>query len=234
MGNSEFIKELENLNIYMNSSQASQLEKYYTLLIEWNQKMNLTRIIEKEDIYLKHFYDSATLSKIINLKDYKSLCDIGTGAGFPGMILKILFPHLQVTLIDSLHKRIHFLKEVIHELSLDGITVIEERAEEYAKIHREKFDIVTSRAVAPLSILMEYSVPLLKVDGYFIPMKGKIEDEMKNIGKATIQLGIELEEKQIFTLPIENSQRSLIKFKKKKITNIKYPRKYNEIKKHPL
>ena len=107
MGNSEFIKELENLNIYMNSSQASQLEKYYTLLIEWNQKMNLTGITKKEDVYLKHFYDSATLSKIINLKDYKSLCDIGTGAGFPGMILKILLKSIGKNLILLLHVLSH-------------------------------------------------------------------------------------------------------------------------------
>lgn len=234
MENNLFLESLEKMNIHLTEVQKEQLETYYTLLVEWNQKMNLTGITEKKDVYLKHFYDSATICHIINLNDVQSLCDIGTGAGFPGMVLKILFPKLEVTLIDSLHKRIQFLQFVSKSLSLKKITIIESRAEDYAKSHREKFDVVTSRAVAPLPILMEYSVPLVKEQGHFIPMKAKVEEELKQIHTAIQALHVTLEDELYFLLPIENSQRSLLKFRKNKVTNIKYPRKYSEIKKHPL
>ena len=228
-----FIEELERIGIKLEQEQLDQLEKYYELLIEWNGKMNLTGITDKKEVYLKHFYDSLTIIKIIDIND-KTLCDIGTGAGFPGLVLKIAFPKLHVTLIDSLNKRISFLKEVIKELGLKNVDVFHARAEEYAENNRNKFDIVTSRAVAPLSILMEYSVPILKMKGHFIPMKANIKDELKESSNAIKILKIELVEQQEFKLPVEESNRTLLKFEKLSSTSDKYPRKYSEIKKNPL
>ncbi len=152
---SEFIEELKKLNIEPTEEQLNQLNKYYELIVEYNKVMNLTGITEKEQVCLKHFYDSLTIAKVIDLNKEETLCDIGTGAGFPGIVLKILFPNLKITLIDSLNKRIEFLKIVIKELNLNNIEAIHTRAEEYAKDNIEKFDVVTSRAVAPLNILLE-------------------------------------------------------------------------------
>ena len=174
-----FIEETKKLGLTLTDKQLSQLEEYYNLLIEWNEKINLTRIIEKEDVYLKHFYDSLTLSKVIDLSKNLSLCDIGTGAGFPGIVLKICFPNLKITLVDSLQKRINFLNEVINKLNLKNIEAIHDRAENYAKNHREEYDIVTSRAVANLRVLSELSIPMVKVEGYFIPMKATIDEELE-------------------------------------------------------
>ena len=181
----EFIEALKELNIEIDEDKLKKLENYYKLLIEWNEKINLTGITEKKDVYLKHFYDSLTLNKYINLKDINSLCDIGTGAGFPGIVLKIVFPNIHITLVDSLNKRIIFLKEVINKLELKDIEVYNERAEEYAKKVREKFDLVTCRAVARLPILLEYSIPLVKVGGVFAPLKANIDSELINIDKIT-------------------------------------------------
>ena len=171
MDKNEFIKKLEKLNITLNDKQKEQLDKYYKLLIEWNEKINLTRITEEKDVYLKHFYDSITLKRVIDLCQNLSICDIGTGAGFPGIVLKIVFPNLSVTLVDALQKRVNFLNLVIKELELKDIVAIHSRGEDYAKLHREEFDIVTSRAVMNLTSLSEISLPLVKVNGYFIPMK---------------------------------------------------------------
>ena len=159
MNKEVFIEELNKLNINITDKQLKQLDAYYNLLIEENKKYNLTSITKEEDVYLKHFYDSLTITKIIDLNK-ESLCDIGTGAGFPGIVLKILFPNLKVTLLDSTLKKCNFLKLAIEELNLTDIEVINERAEIYSKKEREKYDIVTSRAVAPLKHLLEYSVPL--------------------------------------------------------------------------
>lgn len=230
----EFIKKIEECNIPITEKKLEQLEKYYSLIIEWNEKINLTGITEKKEVYLKHFYDSATLSKIIDLEKVSTLCDIGTGAGFPGIVIKIFYPHLQITLLDSLHKRIVFLEEVVQKLELENVIIIEGRAEEYAKTHREIFDVVTSRAVAPLSILMEYSIPLVKIGKYFIPMKAKIENEKDSIDRLCEKLSSTLEKKLEFHLPIEESVRTLLAFKKRKATASKYPRKYSEMKKKPL
>ena len=155
MNINNFIDYLEKLGIKYTNCQLNQLEMYYEILIEYNKVMNLTGITNKEDVYLKHFYDSLTISKIIDLNNYNSLCDIGTGAGFPGIVLKIFYPNLKVTLIDSLNKRINFLNDVIQKLKLTNIEAIHCRIEEYAKINREKYDIVTARAVAPLNILLK-------------------------------------------------------------------------------
>lgn len=228
-----FIKEINKLNIEISDIQLEQLEIYYNLLIEENKKYNLTAITNKEDVYLKHFYDSLTITKIINLEN-QSLCDIGTGAGFPGIVLKIIFPKLKITLLDSTLKKCNFLKLVIDKLNLKDIEVINERAEIYSKRIREKYDIVTSRAVANLKHLLEYSIPLLKVNGYYIAMKSDIKEEIIGINNYYKLLNIKEIDRISFNLPIENSLRTLIKYQKNSITDLKYPRKYSEIKKKNL
>ncbi len=231
---SEFIEELKKLNIEPTEEQLEQLNKFYELIVEYNKVMNLTGITEKDQVYLKHFYDSLTIAKVIDLKKEETLCDIGTGAGFPGIVLKILFPNLKVTLIDSLNKRIEFLKIVIKELNLNNIEAIHTRAEEYAIKNIEKYDVVTSRAVAPLNILLELSMPLLKINKYFISYKGNISREIIESENALKQLDSKIEEIEEFELPKENSNRTIIKIKKQNKTNKKYPRKFSEIKKKPL
>ena len=228
-----FIEELKKINIITTEKQLEQLEKYYQILVTENSKYNLTSITNKEDVYLKHFYDSVTISKIINL-DNQTLCDIGTGAGFPGMVLKIIFPNLKVTLVDATLKKCHFLEMVIKELGLKEIEVINNRAEEYAKTTREKYDIVTSRAVAPLKHLLEYSIPLVKIDGTYIAMKSDISKEIEGISIYESKLNIKQTNIIEFNLPIENSVRTLISYKKLAKTNLIYPRKYSEIKKKSL
>ena len=234
MSQSEFLNALEELHIFVNSTQIKQLEKYYEILIEYNKVMNLTGITDKEEVYLKHFYDSLTLTKSIDFKGLNNVCDIGTGAGFPGLVLKIIFPFLKVTLVDSLDKRIQFLKKVVEELQLSNIECIHARAEEYALLHREEFDIVTARAVSSLPILLEYCVPVLKVNGHFLAMKGNIVEELDSSKEALKKLNCEIVDIQQFLLPKENSQRTILKIRKQKITDKKYPRKFSEMKKKPL
>ena len=233
MNLNRFIDELKILGIEINDTQLNQLERYFELLVEYNKVMNLTGITEKEEVYLKHFYDSLTIVKAIDLNTIDTLCDVGTGAGFPGMVLKILFPKLKITLIDSLNKRINFLQIVINELGLKDIEAIHYRIEEYAFTNREKFDVVTARAVANTSMLLEYSIPMVKVGGYFIPMKAKMDNEPDFSNAAKI-LNCKLVDKVEFELPIEESKRTILKFYKEKTTNTKYPRKYAEMKKRPL
>ena len=229
-----FKNELEKLNINVNNTQLKQLEDYYNLLIEWNNKINLTAITEKDQVYLKHFYDSLTITKIINLNEIDSLCDIGTGAGFPGMVIKILFPNINVILVDSLNKRIEFLNKVIKELELKDIETIHTRVEEYGVKNREKFNLVTARAVAPLNTLLEYAIPLVKKNNYFIAMKSNVLEELKNIDNSLKKLDTIIENKIEFNLPYEESKRTLISFKKIKETNKKYPRRFSLIKQKPL
>jgi len=228
-----FIKEVSKLNITLTDTMLEQLEQYYEMLVTENKKYNLTAITEKEEVYLKHFYDSLTLSKIIDL-DNQSLCDIGTGAGFPGIVLKIAFPNLYVTLIDATEKKCNFLKMVIDKLNLKNIEVINARAEEYSKTTREKYDIVTSRAVAPLKHLLEYSIPLVKVDGTYIAMKSDLTKELVEIENYEHKLSIDEQKILKFNLPFEESTRTLIRYTKKEKTNLIYPRRYNEIKKKDI
>lgn len=228
-----FIQELKKINIDITEEQLNQLDKYYNLLITENEKFNLTGITDYEEVYLKHFYDSATLNKIVKL-DNQTLCDIGTGAGFPGLVLKILFPNLRITLVDSLTKRCNFLELVIKELDLKNIIVVNERAEKYSLKVKEKYDIVTSRAVAKLNELLEYSIPLLKLNGNYIGMKSNLEEELKNIDNCVKELNIKIKEIEEFNLPIENSKRTLINIIKLGKTSNKYPRNYSQIKKYPL
>ena len=211
MTKEEFVKELEKINISLTENQLNQLDKYYKLLVIWNEKINLTRIIKEEDVYLKHFYDSLTLSKMIDLNQKLTLCDIGTGAGFPGIVLKIVYPNISVTLVDALQKRINFLNIVINELNLKNIVAIHSRAEEFVKTNKNKFDVVTSRAVSRLCNLITYSLPLLKENGVFLPMKANCDDEIEEIKNK--RLLIKRIEK--FKLPIENSNRTIIEIKRK-------------------
>ncbi len=234
MTKEEFIEELEKLNIKVTEEKLSKLEKYYELIIEYNNKINLTTIIKKEDVYLKHFYDSLTLVKSYNLEEKISICDIGTGAGFPGIVLKIFFPNLKVTLIESLTKRVKFLNYVIEQLDLKDIEVFNERAEIFSKRNVEKFDVVTCRAVSKLNIILELCVKMTKVNGYIIPMKSNIEEELKNISNCLDKLDCKIEKIIEFNLPFENSRRNLVKIKKVNITNNKYPRNFDKIKKNPL
>lgn len=233
MNQNRFIEELKLINISLTQNQLDQLNEYYNLLIEYNKVMNLTGITDYEEVYLKHFYDSLTLAKVIDLNSINSLCDIGTGAGFPGLVLKIVFPNLKITLLDSLNKRVEFLKVVIDKLNLKNIEVIHSRAEDYALKNRNKFDVTTARAVAHISILLEYAIPLTKINGYFIPLKANMTEELKEINNAINELNVRLIKKEEFKLPIEGSTRTILLFEKLK-DNKKYPRKYSEIKKKRL
>ena len=231
MDKERFIEELKKIGINITDDQLNKLETYYNELIEYNKNVNLTRIVDKDEVYLKHFYDSLTLIKAIDLNKEVTLCDVGTGAGFPGMVLAIVFPNLSITLVDALQKRITFLDLVINKLGLTNVKTVHARIEDYAKDNREKYDIVTCRAVSNLRVLLEICIPLVKVGGYFIPMKGVIDTELEESLDKFKKLDCELESIVSFELPIENSKRSLLKIKKNKETNHKYPRRYDVIKK---
>ena len=224
----DFVKELQELNIDINSDKLNKFKKYYELLVEYNKVMNLTGITDLDGVYLKHFYDSLTLVKAYDFNNNIKLCDVGSGAGFPSIPLKICFPNIDVTIIDSLHKRIEFLNVVIKELGLTNIRAVHARAEEFDK--KEYFDIVTSRALADVNIGLELCMPLVKVGGYYLPMLVGYD-----LGKNTIKLlGGELTEELSFILPIENSNRKILKIKKVEHTLGKYPRAFSQIKKKPL
>lgn len=228
-----FIEELKKINVDVNEEQISKLDIYLKNLLKWNEKINLTNIIKTEDIYLKHFYDSITLIKAIDLNKNIKVCDIGTGAGFPGLVLKIIFPNISINLVDSLGKRINFLEDTVKLLDLFDIEIINSRAEDYIRNHIEEFDLITCRAVSKLNIISEICLPGVKLNGYFIPMKGKIEEEIKNT-KYLNKLGSKLENIISFKLPIENSERNLIVIKKYNKIDLKYPREFNKILKNPL
>ena len=233
MNKEQFLNEIKKLGINISVDTLSKLDTYYNLLVEENNKYNLTAITEEKQVYLKHFYDSLTIVKIINLNN-QYLLDIGTGAGFPGLVLKIVFPQLKIDLLDSTNKRCQFLQMVINKLQLDNINVINARAEEYAKDNREKYDIVTSRAVAPLKHLLEYSIPTLKVNGTFISLKSNIDEELKNINNYYQKLNLTNEKIIKFELPYESSLRTLYKITKEKPTKLIYPRTYSQIKKKEI
>ena len=233
MNKEQFLEELKKIDINISFDTLSKLDSYYHLLVEENKKYNLTAITEEKEVYLKHFYDSLTLSKIVELNN-QYLLDIGTGAGFPGLVLKIVFPELKIDLLDSTTKRCQFLQMVIDKLELKNINVINARAEEYAKENREKYDIVTSRAVAPLKHLLEYSIPLLKINGNFISLKSNIDEELKNINNYYQKLHLTNESIIKFELPYELSLRTLYKVTKQKTTPLIYPRQYSQIKKKDI
>ena len=230
----EFQKQLSIQGIELSSEQLKQFATYYDRLIEWNQKMNLTAITDQKEVYLKHFYDSLTISFDYALSN-QSLCDVGAGAGFPSIPLKIVYPELKVTIVDSLSKRITFLKHLIQVLNLKDVQAMASRAEEYAKKHRESFDIVTARAVARLNILDELCLPLVKVDGDFITLKGlKAQEELQEAKQGIEKLGGKVMKQESFTLTDENDHRCNIYIHKVKNTPIQYPRDFSRIKKKPL
>jgi len=233
MNKEEFAKEIKILGINITEEQLKQLENYYNLLTIENKKYNLTSITEKEDVYLKHFYDSLTIVKLENINN-KYILDVGTGAGFPGIVLKIIFPNIKIDLLDSTLKKCNFLNKVIKELNLTNIRVLNYRAEEYAKTTREKYDIIVSRAVAPLKHLLEYSIPLLKVNGIFISLKGNIENELINIDNYYKKLSLKDEKMISFNLPKNSGYRTIYSIKKNTKTNLKYPRSYSQIKKKDI
>lgn len=229
-----FINSLNEQGISLNEVQLKQFEKYYELLVEWNEKMNLTSITQKEEVYLKHFYDSLTLAFNHQL-DHQSICDIGAGAGFPSIPLKIAFPDLKITIVDSLNKRITFLNHLVNELGLKDVKAIASRAEDYALNHRESYDIVTARAVARLNILDELCLPLVKVGGYFIALKGaKASEEVSESKNGIEKLGGKIKQRFAFQLPIVSDERENIYIQKVKSTPKTYPRMYAKIKKNPL
>ena len=234
MNINEFYEDLNKLNITLSDKQKELLNIYYEFLIEYNTHTNLTSITNKEEVYYKHFYDSILLSNVYDLNTCNTLLDIGTGAGFPGVILKILYPNIKLTLLDSNNKKTTFLKELIKKLELDNIEIINARAEEFIKNRREYYDIVTARAVKNLQILIELSIPFVKINGYFIAMKSNYLEELNNSLNGIKLLGAEYEKTYEFNLPKNYGIRNLIKIKKVNITNIKYPRSYSKIINKPL
>lgn len=232
-----FESKMNALGIVLTDVQKQQFDKFYELLVEWNRVMNLTGITEYEEVNEKHFVDSVSLVKAIDIDKVQTVIDIGTGAGFPGIPLKIAFPHLKVVLLDSLNKRINFLNVVINELGLTDIKTIHGRAEDYAKQveYREQFDICVSRAVANLSTLSEYCIPYVKVGGMFIPYKsGEIDEEVQQAKRAIQILGGKLEEVIKFQLPDTEINRSFVKINKTQNIAKKYPRKAGLPTKEPL
>lgn len=230
----EFQNNLQKKGIILDEKQLKMFQKYYEILIEWNQKMNLTAITNKEDVYLKHFYDSLTIAFDFHFSN-QFIIDVGAGAGFPSIPLKIVYPELKIIIVDSLNKRITFLNHLFEELNLKDCQAISARAEEYAKNNREKADIVMARAVARLNILDELCLPLVKKGGYFLSLKGKkAKEELDEAKKGIHILGGQLEKATYFTLGDLEDQRSNLVIKKIKSTPFQYPRQFSKIKKQPL
>ncbi len=233
----QFEKDLSALDIRLSEHQIDQFLKYYELLVEWNEFMNLTAITEYDEVMKKHFVDSLSLIKTYDVSREATVIDVGTGAGFPGLALKIAYPNLKVTLLDSLNKRINFLNEVITQLGLSGIDTVHGRAEDFAKPDklRGKYDLCVSRAVANMSTLSEYCLPFVKVGGKFISYKSeKIGEEMNNAKNAITLLGGKLDRSEEFYLPDSDIYRNLVVIKKVKETPKKFPRKAGLPAKEPL
>ena len=233
----KFEKELETIGVTLTDIQKKQFDRYYQLLIEWNKVMNLTGITEYDEVNLKHFTDSLTIGRVMDMEKVHMLIDVGTGAGFPGIPIKIVFPHVRVVLLDSLNKRVKFLNTVIDELELVDIDAVHGRAEDFArkKEYREQFDLSVSRAVANLSTLSEYCLPFVKNDGFFISYKsGSVDEEIIEANAALNILGGKAEYVDKFVLPGTDMGRALVKVKKVKSTPGKYPRKAGLPAKEPL
>ena len=210
----EFIKEVEALGIKVTEEKLEQLDIIYNTLVETNKTMNLTRITEKADVYLKHFYDSLTLAKVYDLSKANTLCDIGTGAGFPGLVLKVFYPNLEITLVDSLLKRVNYLNNLIEKLNLTGIKAYHNRAEELIK-HHKKFDIVTARAVASLPKLLPWTMPLVNKNGSFLAMKGNVEEELNQSKDLMKKNKWYVNKKEVFNLPNKEDTRTVLEIKNK-------------------
>lgn len=221
-------------NINFSEHIKDNLKRYYELIIEFNQKFNLTRITESQDVAIKHFYDSLLISNDIELSD-QNICDVGTGLGVPGIVLKIVFSDLKLTLIESNAKKCQFLQTVVDKLDLKNVYVINARAEDFAHEYREIFDIVIARAVASLNILVELCVPLAKIDGLFIAYKSvSYQEELKAAQNSLKVMGAQLNNEYDYLLPYDYGKRNILVFKKNKLTALKYPRNYQQIKKQPL
>ncbi len=229
MTKEEFIKYCSELNIDINEELYSKLYRYYELLVEWNSKFNMTSILEEKDVFLLHFYDSLCLYKSVNLNEKKSLCDFGTGAGFPGMIIALVFNNIDVTLVESNQKKCNFLEFVSNELGISNAKVICSRIEEFSAKNREIFDIVTCRAVTSIPIIIELSTSSLKVGGLLCPLKSECEEEVKKYSYLEKEFGLELINFIKYNLPINDAFRSIPVYKKNKITDNKYPRNYGTI-----
>ena len=210
----EFIKEVEALGLNVTEEKLKQLDIIYNTLVETNKTMNLTRITEKDDVYLKHFYDSLTLAKVYDLSKVNTLCDIGTGAGFPGLVLKIFYPNLEITLVDSLLKRVKYLNNLIDKLQLTGIKAYHIRAEDLIR-DGKKFDIVTARAVSALPKLLLWTMPLVNKNGSFLAMKGNVEEELELSKDIMKKHNWYVNKKETFTLPTKEDVRTILEIKNK-------------------
>lgn len=233
----QFQQALEVKGISLSPQQLDQFETYYRLLVEWNEKMNLTAITDKEEVYLKHFYDSISAAFYFDFNNSYHICDVGAGAGFPSIPLKICFPNIKVSIVDSLNKRITFLEHLAASLKLSGVKFYHDRAETFAQKaeQRESYDIVMARAVARMSVLSELCLPLVRLDGIFIAMKAASAKEEIEVGKKAIaMLGGQMEAVHSFSLPEENSNRNIIMIKKIAKTPKKYPRKPGTPNKQPI
>ncbi|MBM7704216.1 16S rRNA (guanine(527)-N(7))-methyltransferase RsmG [Metabacillus iocasae] len=233
----QFQQSLEAKGIILSSQQIEQFNMYHKLLVEWNEKMNLTAITEYGEVLEKHFYDSVSAAFFHDFSSVQTVCDVGAGAGFPSIPLKICFPHLHVTIVDSLQKRITFLSTLVEALKLENVSLYHDRAETFGKkeLIRESYDVVTARAVARISVLNEFCLPLVKENGLFIAMKGASAPEELEKGEKSMQvLGGKLNRIEHFQLPIENSERYIIFIDKVKKTPKKYPRKPGTPVKMPL
>jgi 16S rRNA (guanine527-N7)-methyltransferase len=232
-----FASLLSEKGILLTDDQWNRFESYYRLLLEWNERMNLTGITEREQVYIKHFYDSLSLSFFVPLAEITNIADIGSGAGFPSIPLKIMFPHLRVTIVDSLNKRILFLNHLTSELALTDVECIHARAEDAGRDsnYRDRFDLVTARAVARLNVLNEFCLPFVKTGGTFAAMKGAdAEEEVQEAKFSLSQLKGELLRSEKFLLPVEQSTRHIILIRKTGPTPAKYPRKPGVPLKQPL
>lgn len=238
MNPEQFAAELKAKGIILNKRQMEQFSIYFRTLVEWNEKMNLTAITEENDVYLKHFYDSISAAFFFDFSNGNiQVCDVGAGAGFPSIPLKICFPNLHVTIVDSLQKRIAFLNHLAMQLNLENVAFYHDRAETFGKKNdfRESYDVVMARAVARMSVLSELCLPLCKKNGVFIAMKGqKAIDEVNDANTAIRVLGGEIVDTKSFSLPTENSDRSIIIIEKERQTPKKYPRKPGMPNKEPI
>lgn len=221
-------------NFHLTNEIEKKLAQYYQLIIEYNQKFNLTTITAEEEVYYKHFYDALLIANEVELKD-QTLCDVGSGLGVPGIVLKICFPNLQLTLVEANNKKCQFLEVVVQELNLENVYVVNQRAEDFGHQYRETFDLVIARAVASLNILNELCLPLVKISGLFIAYKGlNVDEELKNTKNGLPIFGAQLIKQATYQLPKNYGTRNLLIFKKEKLTPLQYPRKYQVIKNKPL
>lgn len=230
----EFINETKKLGIDVTGEQLEKLEIYCNFLLEYNTHTNLTAIKNREEVYLKHFYDSLTLVKSIDLTSIENLLDIGTGAGFPGIVLKIFFPNLQIYLVDSNNKKTKFLNELKNKLNVDKVEVINNRIENITSRFINSIDVVTARAVTNLPVLVELALPLVKVNKYFIAMKGNAQEELENSEYAITYLGGKIEDVKEFDLPHDAGKRMLITIQKTQKSELNKLRPYEKIVKKPL